>query len=399
MGASIHGLPQFDSPPGTSHCSKKTFSGTKRPLFRARPMTLSHCTYYLPTALAGCRKGQIFPANTIILMPHGGIDCHVCIKNREAGQRGGDPGRALDAGGGLLRLTPTWVPRSFLHPGKRIKLAPTDWYALGTHRGGIDERWFASTTEAANDGRAPDEGLSYCVFEGERFLLKDAVAEAGPRVVGKAIWEKYKRWPVYSKFFDNMGPIPHHMHQQAQARRADRPAGQARVLLLPAATERRREPLRLHVHGPGAGHHQGRRPPLPGKLGQGRQRHPRPVEGLSPEARHRLDDPRRRAARPGLDVHLRAAVGLRRVRHVPVAGRGPRSALGPAGQGRAEGQAPRPRLHRRAARLGEERRPALQGTQLRRADRRPGSAPGRATPTAGSTTAASTASSWSRPRS
>ena len=31
---------------------------------------------------------------------------------------------ALDAGGGLLRLTPTWVPRSFLHPGKRIKLCP-----------------------------------------------------------------------------------------------------------------------------------------------------------------------------------------------------------------------------------------------------------------------------------
>ena len=87
--------------------------------------------------------------------------------------------RALDAGEGLLRLTPTWVPRSFLHPGKRIKLAPTDWYALGTHRGGIDERWFASTTEAANEGRAADEGLSYCVFEGERFLLRDAVAEAG----------------------------------------------------------------------------------------------------------------------------------------------------------------------------------------------------------------------------
>jgi hypothetical protein len=122
----------------------------------------------------------------------------------------------LEAGGGLLRLTPTWVPRNFLHPGKRIKLAPTDWYALGTHRGGIDERWFASTTEAANEGRAADEGLSYCVFEAERFLLKDAVEEAGSRIVGKATWEKYKRWPVYSKFFDNMGPIPHHMHQQAK---------------------------------------------------------------------------------------------------------------------------------------------------------------------------------------
>jgi hypothetical protein len=123
--------------------------------------------------------------------------------------------RALAAGEGILRLTPNWVPRNFLHPGKRIKLAPSDWYALGTHRGGIDERWFASTTEAANEGRAEDEGLSYCVFEGERFLLKDAVADGGAKLVGKAIWGKYNRWPVYSKFFDNMGPIPHHMHQRA----------------------------------------------------------------------------------------------------------------------------------------------------------------------------------------
>jgi len=122
--------------------------------------------------------------------------------------------RAMDAGNGLLRLTPTWVPRSFLHPGKRIKLAPTDWYALGAHRGGIDERWFASTTEAANDNRNEDEGLSYVKFEGERFLLKDAVDEGQSKLVGDAIFEKYSRWPVYSKFFDNAGPIPHHMHQQ-----------------------------------------------------------------------------------------------------------------------------------------------------------------------------------------
>ncbi|HJT36472.1 MAG TPA: hypothetical protein VJ783_30900 [Pirellulales bacterium] len=122
--------------------------------------------------------------------------------------------RALDAAQGLLRLTPTWVPRSFLHPGKRIKLAPGDWYAFGAHRGGIDERWFASTTEAANENRTPDEGLSYVAFEGQRFTLRDAVAEAGPRLIGKAMHEQYKRWPVYSKFFDNMGPIPHHMHQR-----------------------------------------------------------------------------------------------------------------------------------------------------------------------------------------
>ena len=89
--------------------------------------------------------------------------------------------QALDATEGLLRLTPTWVPRSFLHPGQRIKLHPSDYYAYGANRGGIDERWFASTTEAANEGRVADEGLSYAAFDGQRFLLRDAVAEAGPR--------------------------------------------------------------------------------------------------------------------------------------------------------------------------------------------------------------------------
>jgi len=121
--------------------------------------------------------------------------------------------RALEEGGGLLRLIPAWVPRSFLHPGKRIKLDPRDWYAYGTHRGGIDERWFASTTEAANEGRLEDEGLSYAVCGGKRFLLRDAVKAAGARLIGKDMFSRYGRWPVYSKFFDNMGPIPHHMHQ------------------------------------------------------------------------------------------------------------------------------------------------------------------------------------------
>lgn len=123
---------------------------------------------------------------------------------------------ALDAGGGILRLAPNWVPRSFLHPGGRIKLHPNDLYALGTHRGGIDERWFASTTEAANDNRNDDEGLSYVVYNNERFLLRDAVDALGATLIGDHIWNTYKRWPIYSKFFDNMGPIPHHMHQSEE---------------------------------------------------------------------------------------------------------------------------------------------------------------------------------------
>jgi hypothetical protein len=120
---------------------------------------------------------------------------------------------ALDAGDGLLRLTPTWVPRSFLHPGRRIKLHPADYYRFGADRGGIDERWFGSTTDAANEGRVWHEGQSFCLFEGQKFLLRDAIAERGADIVGGKIYDQYQRWPVYSKFFDNMGPIPHHMHQ------------------------------------------------------------------------------------------------------------------------------------------------------------------------------------------
>jgi hypothetical protein len=118
--------------------------------------------------------------------------------------------------GGLLHLAPAWVPRSFLQPGLRLKLHPDDTYAYGANRGGIDERWFASTTEAANEGRVPDEGLSYCLAGNQRFTLRKAVEDCGADLVGKTIWKKYGRWPVYSKFFDNMGPIPLHMHQSSK---------------------------------------------------------------------------------------------------------------------------------------------------------------------------------------
>src|SRR5215469_13847704 len=89
---------------------------------------------------------------------------------------------ALQETGGLLRLAPCWVPRSFLQPGKRLKLHPDDLYAFGLNRGGIDERWFASTTPAANENRTPDEGLSYVVAGTRRFTLKQAIAECGPTI-------------------------------------------------------------------------------------------------------------------------------------------------------------------------------------------------------------------------
>src|ERR1051326_721195 len=99
--------------------------------------------------------------------------------------------QALEVGAGLLRLAPCWVPRSFLMPGGRLKLAPQDLYALGAHRGGIDERWFSSTTAATNEGAPPDEGLSYVIHQGQRFTLRDAVAAQGNRIIGDTLMSRY----------------------------------------------------------------------------------------------------------------------------------------------------------------------------------------------------------------
>lgn len=122
---------------------------------------------------------------------------------------------AIGAGAGVLRLVPSWVPRSFMIPGRRLKLHPDDLYAFGGHRGGINERWFSSTTKASNGpATTPDEGLSYVrTSTGSRFLLKDAVEIAGDLLLGSDVMEREGGWNLLCKFFDNMGPIPHHMHQ------------------------------------------------------------------------------------------------------------------------------------------------------------------------------------------
>jgi hypothetical protein len=123
--------------------------------------------------------------------------------------------QSINAGGGILRLQPSWVPRSFMIPGRRLKLHPDDLYAFGGHRGGINERWFSSTTKASNGAdTTPDEGLSYVhPKSGSKFLLKDAVEVAGDLLLGADVMEREGGWNLLCKFFDNMGPIPHHMHQ------------------------------------------------------------------------------------------------------------------------------------------------------------------------------------------
>ena len=121
---------------------------------------------------------------------------------------------ALKAGEGIVRLAPNWVPRSFCIPGKRLKLHPDDYYAFGAHRGGIDERWFASTTKADNGPETlEDEGLSYIMTPGgHKVLLREAIEAIGDEILGQEVMRVHGGWTMYSKFFDNLEPLPHHLH-------------------------------------------------------------------------------------------------------------------------------------------------------------------------------------------
>src|SRR3972149_3354296 len=126
---------------------------------------------------------------------------------------------ALAPGKGIVRLAPNWVPRSFCVPGRRIKLHPNDYYAIGGERGGIDERWFASTTPADNGPlTGPNEGLSSVVFADggttHTVLLREAVSELQADLIGARLWSEYGGWPMFSKFFDNQGALPHHVHHR-----------------------------------------------------------------------------------------------------------------------------------------------------------------------------------------
>jgi hypothetical protein len=117
---------------------------------------------------------------------------------------------------GIFRMIPVFVPRRFSQAGRRLRLHPDDYYALGTPRGSIKERWFSSVIPAMNGPLAPaDEGLSYVSASddpADRFTLCDAVAELGADLIGAELKQKYGTWPMYSKFFDYQAPLFHHLH-------------------------------------------------------------------------------------------------------------------------------------------------------------------------------------------
>ncbi len=123
-------------------------------------------------------------------------------------------GAELSRTGGLLRLAPAGCRARFSSRASASSCTPTTLYAFGLNRGGIDERWFASHHAGGqrqpHAGRRPELRASWA---GSASRSQTPSPNAARRSSAKRFGSKYKKWPVYSKFFDNMGPIPHHMHQ------------------------------------------------------------------------------------------------------------------------------------------------------------------------------------------
>lgn len=117
--------------------------------------------------------------------------------------------------GGTLRLKPAWVARDFLPPGRRFGL-PDSQYKLGD-RGGICERWLASTTKADNTVPVPNEGLSFVVAgDGKEILLKTLVDSIPEEVLGKEYAREHDGLGRLAKIFDYADRLPYHIHQMEE---------------------------------------------------------------------------------------------------------------------------------------------------------------------------------------
>lgn len=121
---------------------------------------------------------------------------------------------------GVLQLWPTWVARPFNRPGKRLRLHPDDYFAMGLDRGAIVERWFSSITHVETDGAGEFEGMSFVNVDDStenKVLFKDFIDELGADLIGQTLIDQFGTWPMYSKFYDYDQPLFHHIHHEEEA--------------------------------------------------------------------------------------------------------------------------------------------------------------------------------------
>ncbi len=119
---------------------------------------------------------------------------------------------------GVVRFAPLWIPRTFLPPGRRLKLHPADLYPFGLEKGGICERWFCTTGVPGADGSI-DAGTISRFYLGKgngEILFPEAIDAIGNDLLGKETMDTLGTFKMFAKFYDYATALPHHMHPKAK---------------------------------------------------------------------------------------------------------------------------------------------------------------------------------------
>ena len=117
----------------------------------------------------------------------------------------------LDNTGGVLRLKPAFVARTF-YPG--LGRLGVKRYCVGK-RGWLCERWIASSVLADNPIPLANEGLSFIAFSKVKaeLSLEEALELSPVRMLGENYAREHgNRFGVLTKILDIGSPIPWHIH-------------------------------------------------------------------------------------------------------------------------------------------------------------------------------------------
>lgn len=132
----------------------------------------------------------------------------------------------LNKYGGVLQLLHRYAGRTFCTPGKRLRLDARSYYPDYMAGTGLDELWMCCTVPIKTgviDTRTKNapfrEGEAQVLTsDGQVISLQDLIAANPKAVIGDKITafsqELFGKptWPIVSKKFDNLNPIPDHLH-------------------------------------------------------------------------------------------------------------------------------------------------------------------------------------------
>jgi len=132
----------------------------------------------------------------------------------------------LNSHDGVLQLLHRYAGRTFCTPGKRLRLDAQSYYPAYMNGTGLDELWMCCTVPIVTgviDTRTNKppfrEGESHVLTpDGQVISLQDLIVANPEAVMGERITAfstslyGEPTWPIVSKKFDNLNPIPHHLH-------------------------------------------------------------------------------------------------------------------------------------------------------------------------------------------